>query len=571
MSLNLVVPFLEACSLDLEINFGARIFLIHLVSGIETYIENRTKYSSEKTTNAELLILHAICKLSYYAFTKVNHYTISETYRRCVRRYAQKLELNIQRNITDAKMLQLLHSVNETFVESADRYVEVHQSLAFSTTNLLMFFESCPEPDPMLLLMVSSTIFRYLFKSNDDVIMNTVVLKNKLSVGLAGGLINDNYEAFAEADVLATFADDLIRKFDDNIADSQNKVNDFDWSAGLTRVLEDVLSFNFSRSEHGSSALLRDAIEDATFVIVRLAKFNNVSKAYQLLRTKMDDAELSVEPEEKEKGEQLDISQTFVTVDDLQIKRNGKLIMNKARFTIPSGTTILIDGASGVGKTHFVVSTILKGHRSRDCEYSGDVYYGNDRVGLSDIGNLNGIICNIRTTERIVAGLTIQENLTLGVEMTAAKSKLLQQLLVDFELETLREKTDLLASSCSTGEQQRIQLIWMILHDRPVWLLDEALSNIDKRMAKRCLSVIQSIQKEKGKTVFMITHASLSATPDITLKVENKPGDYVDIYDPIQWVPAKPPGKPAQGKPAPGKPAQGKPAPGKPPSGGGRR
>ena len=119
---------------------------------------------------------------------------------------------------------------------------------------------------------------------------------------------------------------------------------------------------------------------------------------------------------------------------------------------------------------------------------------------------LNDYISSIQTTNNIILNSSIEYNITLGETLTNKKLKYMKQLMNDMLLSKYTNKTHWSIEKCSTGERQRIQLIRIILQDRPIWILDEALSNIDSRCSNICLTILQNIQREKGKTVFYVSH-----------------------------------------------------------------
>ena len=60
------------------------------------------------------------------------------------------------------------------------------------------------------------------------------------------------------------------------------------------------------------------------------------------------------------------------------------------------------------------------------------------------------------------------------------------------------------AGNLSGGQKQRLALARAILHDSPVYIFDEATSNIDVESEEAILSEIRSLAKKK--TIIMISH-----------------------------------------------------------------
>lgn len=78
--------------------------------------------------------------------------------------------------------------------------------------------------------------------------------------------------------------------------------------------------------------------------------------------------------------------------------------------------------------------------------------------------------------------------------------------LLDF-LETQRGlETELLeqAGNLSGGQRQRLAMARALLHDTPVYIFDEATSNIDAESEERILEVIRELAR--SRTVLMISH-----------------------------------------------------------------
>lgn len=104
---------------------------------------------------------------------------------------------------------------------------------------------------------------------------------------------------------------------------------------------------------------------------------------------------------------------------------------------------------------------------------------------------------------------TVRENLLLADKN--ADDKKLWQVLDDCKLSDFLKSengldTQLLenASNLSGGQKQRLALARAILHDSPVYIFDEATSNIDIESEEAILSQIRNLTKKK--TVVMISH-----------------------------------------------------------------
>ena len=77
----------------------------------------------------------------------------------------------------------------------------------------------------------------------------------------------------------------------------------------------------------------------------------------------------------------------------------------------------------------------------------------------------------------------------------------------------------------SGGEKQRIALARIILLNRPILILDEALSNVDQTTQGLIQDALKNIFK--GRTVFMVTH-SLAMVRDADIIIVLDKGEIVE-------------------------------------------
>ena len=178
-------------------------------------------------------------------------------------------------------------------------------------------------------------------------------------------------------------------------------------------------------------------------------------------------------------------------------------ILHGVDMTFSKGSFTAIVGESGCGKS--TISAILMG---RNKGYSGQVTVGG--VPLCEISeeSLMKNFTYINHNSYLFKG-TIRENLLMA-RPNAGEDTLWQVLeqvnLADFlrsekGLDTvLNEK----ASNLSGGQCQRLALARALLHDSPVYIFDEATSNIDVESENDIMRQIHALANTK--TVILISH-----------------------------------------------------------------
>lgn len=187
----------------------------------------------------------------------------------------------------------------------------------------------------------------------------------------------------------------------------------------------------------------------------------------------------------------------------------GREILKGMDLRIPRGRFVAIAGESGCGKS--TVASILMG---RNRGYKGTIRIGD--IELSDIAesSLMQNITYISHNSYLFQG-TIRENLLMGNpnatedEMWAVleQTNLAAFLRNEEGLDTkLAEK----ASNLSGGQCQRLALARALLHDSPVYIFDEATSNIDVESENDIMEQILLLAKKKS--VLLISHRLANIT-----------------------------------------------------------
>jgi putative ABC transport system ATP-binding protein len=74
----------------------------------------------------------------------------------------------------------------------------------------------------------------------------------------------------------------------------------------------------------------------------------------------------------------------------------------------------------------------------------------------------------------------------------------------------------------SGGEQQRVAIIRAFIHDPGIVLADEPTGNLDSKTGRTIMDFLQSLSKEHGKTVLMVTHDQANAGfADRVIRIED--------------------------------------------------
>ena len=110
---------------------------------------------------------------------------------------------------------------------------------------------------------------------------------------------------------------------------------------------------------------------------------------------------------------------------------------------------------------------------------------------------------------------TVRENLAMGCE-TASEPEMREALgqvdLLGFVEENGGLDMEILekGANLSGGQKQRLALARALLHDSPVYIFDEATSNVDVESENKIMEIVQDLAREKS--VILISHRLANVT-----------------------------------------------------------
>lgn len=184
-------------------------------------------------------------------------------------------------------------------------------------------------------------------------------------------------------------------------------------------------------------------------------------------------------------------------------------VLHDINLSFPKGSFVSIVGESGCGKS--TVAAILMG---RNQGYGGSVRIGDSELCEIREDSLMKQITYVSHQSYLFKG-TVRDNLQMGkpdAEDTELWEVLEQVNLAAF----LREEQGLdtgiseKGGNLSGGQCQRLALARALLHDSPVYIFDEATSNIDIESENDIMREIHVLAETK--TVILISHRLANVT-----------------------------------------------------------
>jgi len=200
----------------------------------------------------------------------------------------------------------------------------------------------------------------------------------------------------------------------------------------------------------------------------------------------------------------------IVTIRNLsKIYRQGEIdvtALNNISLDIAASEFLALMGPSGSGKStllHIIAG--VDRPTSGECRVQDvDVTRLNESQ-LADWRNQN--VGFIFQTFNLIPVLTASENVELPLLLTQlSRSERRKQVATALELVGLSDRAHHLPRQLSGGQEQRVAIARALVTDPPLIVADEPTGNLDSHSAHEVLTVMQSLRKDAGKTVIMVTH-----------------------------------------------------------------
>ena len=204
------------------------------------------------------------------------------------------------------------------------------------------------------------------------------------------------------------------------------------------------------------------------------------------------------------------ISSGDINVSNLTFSYDGKKnALTDIDLIIPSGSLFSVVGASGCGKS--TLAALISGEKKG---YSGSIKIGQTEISASDRESLQRLITVVSADSYLFAG-SVKETLKEG--KNDASEKEMEEVLRKVNLwdfVSLQGGLDMplseRAANLSGGQRQRLALARAMLKDSPIYIFDEATSNIDAESESAIMDAIYSM---RGKhTILLISHRLANVT-----------------------------------------------------------
>ena len=208
-------------------------------------------------------------------------------------------------------------------------------------------------------------------------------------------------------------------------------------------------------------------------------------------------------PNPSQGTKQVDSDLIDITCEGLGYEFDGKAALKNINLHIEENTFVGITGESGSGK-----STLAKIMSGELLAYAGSIKLNGVELREIEPESLHRVITHVSASSYIFKG-TFRTNLIIGnreVSDYSLWNVLNKCHLDDFVLEQggLDAPVSAGGANLSGGQRQRLAIARALLRDTPIYVFDEATSNVDADSERDILTCIQRLSLEK--TVIVISH-----------------------------------------------------------------
>lgn len=192
---------------------------------------------------------------------------------------------------------------------------------------------------------------------------------------------------------------------------------------------------------------------------------------------------------------------------NLSCVRDERVLFSELNFVLTSGQVLLIEGANGAGKTSLL--RILTGFRKPD---DGDLFW--DDLLIDDTQDFYQDTAYIGHNNGLKDTLTAEENLRYAQALASIT------VTIDDALEQvgLNGYQDTLVRFMSAGQRRRLALARLLCTHKPLWILDEPFTSLDRASIKLFEQFITT-HVTQGGLVIMTSHHDTQLPSSLVQKI----------------------------------------------------
>ena len=199
----------------------------------------------------------------------------------------------------------------------------------------------------------------------------------------------------------------------------------------------------------------------------------------------------------------------MIKVNNLSFARGNTLIYKDINFKILPGELLLIKGANGVGKT-----TLLSNIVNFTDPLEGSITYNGTEI---DNHTASQFFLYIGETNFAYDALSLNQNIEYWLSIHNVKfDKSIKNKSVNFFFQNIN--LDKKFYQLSFGQKKKLQLLLLMLVNKPVWILDDPFSGLDSKSIQNVNTLFEKKLENKG-IIILTSHQGVSLNDYKTLNL----------------------------------------------------
>ena len=200
----------------------------------------------------------------------------------------------------------------------------------------------------------------------------------------------------------------------------------------------------------------------------------------------------------------------MIKIKNLSFARGNTLIYKDINFKILPGELLLIKGANGVGKT-----TLLSNIVNFTDPLEGSITYNGTEI---DNHTASQFFLYIGETNFAYDALSLNQNIEYWLSIHNVKfDKSIKNKSVNFFFQNIN--LDKKFYQLSFGQKKKLQLLLLMLVNKPVWILDDPFSGLDSKSIQNVNTLFEKKLENKG-IIILTSHQDINLNDYKTLDLK---------------------------------------------------
>ena len=189
----------------------------------------------------------------------------------------------------------------------------------------------------------------------------------------------------------------------------------------------------------------------------------------------------------------------MIKINNLSFARGNTLIFKGINFEVSHGELLLIKGANGVGKTSLLSNIV-----NFTDPLEGSITYNGTKI---DNHTASQFFLYIGETNFAYDSLNLNQNIEYWLSIHNVKfDKSIKNKIVKFFFQELN--LDKKFYQLSFGQKKKLQLLLLMLVNKPVWILDDPFSGLDSKSIQNVNALLKKKLENKG-IIILTSHQSI--------------------------------------------------------------